>query len=188
MSVKKNSGSLYRTFLSASLITGVVSVLVGLFFAYQSSKISMEEQEAAKDANYASTISLLLQPSLKISNYREVQNILGRLNNEFYEHAVIDGNGEILLADFTSYALIRDFVPKKQGLRCDDLPKRAEYKFAEPARIVCSSIAPDEGQVNGQGMGLLVVLRRAPSESISMKAFGVLFGAFVLTILLSLGI
>ncbi len=188
--MKKNRGSLYRTFLSATLTTSIASVVVGLLLAYQGSKVSMTDQEAAKDLNYATTISHLLLPSMEISNYREVQNLLGRLNNDYYDHAVVDSSGEILLADFSSYALVRGFVPSRPGLRCDELPKLVDYKYTEPARIICSPVAgPDDNQLGkSKNMGLLLVLRRAPTATISLRSFGILFGAFLLTILVSLGI
>jgi signal transduction histidine kinase len=190
MCVRNNQTSLYITFFRYTLITGISSMFVGLLLAYQVSKTALNSQESAKDVYYASAISQLLLPSLAISNYREIQNILSRLNNDFYEHAVIDEKGEIILADFTSFSLVKQLIPFKDHLDCGDIPTIGEYKYSNPTRIICASI--DEKNItslkHSQKSGLLLIFKRMNSRAIPLGAFAWLSAAFLFMILLTLGV
>lgn len=170
------------------MLTSLVSIVIGLGLAYQASRNSSNEQEAAKERTYAAAISALIAPSMAISNYREVQTILGRLNNEFYEHAIVDSAGEIVLADFTSYALVRAAVPATPSPKCEDVPVTAEFKFTENARVVCAPLeAGGDGiRRSDANLGLLVVFRQVPKETFSLSQFFVLATATIFTVLASL--
>ena len=103
-------------------ISLAVSFLFVAVFASAYVSISSARQENAKhqEASHR-TLSELIRPALAISDYLEVQRLLGLVSKKDATFAVVTASNEVLLSDYTRRGMIASLLDPSGSLRCGEI-------------------------------------------------------------------
>ena len=148
-----------KVFFASTLII----ILFSLTFSIYISILRANEDEKTYYQQLHNTLSELIVPELKISNYLEIKRLISLINKQEHFIAVVTKEKDVLLSDYNKYELFSSKFSLNDNMSC---PKEGGLLITGRYKVFCSPIYDTPNSV----LGLLVSFSEKSRPFFNMSA------------------
>lgn len=127
---------LQKFFFAIAVVFLLVAFLASAYISIENVRVyNLRGQNSSSEI-----LAELIKPALKISDYLEVQRLLGLVSNKSSVYSVITGQGDVLLQDYTQRFLINNLGTINNPQLCLNFSGHTKFINGKSWTIYCSII------------------------------------------------